>query len=71
MELKLKGIDSEIIQSSSRQEELDFDKVIQKVYLKKYKGLEILDFKDKLKRQNYLYQRGFDRELIDLVIPYT
>ncbi len=68
MELKLKGIDSQIIQSSSRQEDLDFDEVIKKVFLKKYKGTEITDFKDKLKRQNYLYQRGFDRELIALVI---
>ena len=68
MELKLRGIDSQTIQASSNQEELDFEKVIKKVYLKKYKGQEIRDFKDKLKRQNYLYQRGFDREYIELVI---
>lgn len=68
MELKIKGIDSHIIQQSSIQDDLDFYKVIQTVYQKKYKGLQISNFKDKLKRQNYLYQRGFDRELIELVV---
>jgi regulatory protein len=68
IELKLKGIDSQLIQSSSQQKEIDFEKVVKSVYFKKYKGIQIVDFKDKLKRQNYLYQRGFDRDLIDLVI---
>ncbi len=67
-ELKHKGVNSSVIEQSSQQEELDFDEVIRKIYTKKFKGEPFKDFKDKIKRQNYLYQRGFDRELILLVI---
>lgn len=68
MELNQKGINSEMAHDTSIQDELDFEEVIKIVYLKKYKGTEIKDFKDKLKRQNYLYQRGFDMDLIKTVI---
>ena len=67
-ELKFKGVNSEIIEQTKQQDDLDFEKTIQKVYLKKFKNKAIKDFKDKIKRQNYLYQRGFDRELIATVI---
>lgn len=67
-ELQQKGIDSNDIYQSSLQEELDFEKVIQKVYEKKYRNKPIADFKDKIKRQNYLYQRGFDREFIRIIL---
>ena len=53
---------------TSIQDELDFEDVVKAIYEKKYKGAEIKDFKDKLKRQNYLYQRGFDMDLIKIVI---
>lgn len=69
MELKQKGIPLVMIEDSSDQEELDFEAVIKTVYLKKFKGKKILDFKDKAKRQNYLYQRGFNIELIRTIIP--
>lgn len=68
MELKLKGINSQMAHDTSFQDELDFEDVIKSIYEKKYKGTEIKDFKDKLKRQNYLYQRGFDMDLIKTVI---
>jgi len=68
MELKHKGINSGMAQDTSVQEELDFEDVVKAIYEKKYKGAEIKDFKDKLKRQNYLYQRGFDMDLIRIVI---
>jgi len=68
MELKQKGISASLIESSSHQGELNFDEVIKRIYLKKFKGLGITDFKDKAKRQNYLYQRGFDAELIRVVV---
>lgn len=68
MELKQKGISTSMIEESSHQEELDFDEVIKNTYFKKFKGLKIVDFKDKAKRQNYLYQRGFPIELIKIVI---
>jgi len=68
MELKHKGIDSYMAHDASFQDELDFEEVIKATYQKKFKGKEIKDFKDKLKRQNYLYQRGFDMDLIKVVI---
>ncbi len=67
-ELKFKGISSSMADRTMNQEELDFDEVVQRVYEKKFKGKPIGDFKDKAKRQNYLYQRGFPTELIRLVI---
>jgi len=68
MELKQKGIDSYMAHDASIQDELDFEDVVKAVYEKKFKGKEIKDFKDKLKRQNYLYQRGFGMDLIKVVI---
>ena len=68
MELKHKGIDYEMAQQASFQDELDFDEVVKRVYFKKFKQTAIKDFKDKAKRQNYLYQRGFGVELIKTVI---
>ena len=68
IELKHKGIESEMAQQASQQDELDFDEVIKRVYNKKFKQTVIKDFKDKAKRQNYLYQRGFGTELIRAVI---
>jgi regulatory protein len=70
MELKQRGISISMIEESSQQEELDFDEVIKSIYFKKFKGLKISDFKDKAKRQNYLYNRGFPIELIKIVIDY-
>ena len=68
MELKQKGISPSMIDETSDQEELDFDEVVKNIYKKKFKGAEIKDYKDKAKRQNYLYQRGFNLELIRTVI---
>ncbi len=68
MELKQKGISPSMIDETSQQEDLDFNQVVKDIYLKKYKKAAISDFKDKMKRQNYLYQRGFDSELIRVVI---
>jgi regulatory protein len=67
-ELKLKGINQQLIQQSSQQTELDFDEVVKSIYAKKFKGKVIKDFKDRAKRQNYLYQRGFTMELIKLAL---
>ncbi len=67
-ELKFKGISSSLSVKTKKQEALDFDEVVQRVYEKKFKGKPILDFKDKAKRQSYLYQRGFSMELIRVVI---
>ena len=68
MELKFKGVSTIIAQESALQPELDFFEVVKKMYLKKYKNAEIKDYKDKVKRQNYLYQRGFNNDEIRSVI---
>lgn len=68
MELKLRGISQSMAQDASVQDELDFEEVVKRVYSKKFKDIAITDFKDKAKRQNYLYQRGFDIDYIRLVI---
>lgn len=67
-ELKLKGISSSMATKTMIQDDLNFDEVVQYVYEKKFKGKKITEYKDKAKRQNYLYQRGFGMELIRLVI---
>ncbi len=67
-ELKLKGVSSTSIQQAFYQEDLDFDHVVAQAYAKKFRDAPIKDIKDKLKRQNYLYNRGFDLELIRTVI---
>ncbi len=67
-ELKHRGIDATMAEETLVQDDLDFDDVIKTVYFKKFKGIAITDFKEKTKRQNYLYQRGFDSDLIRTVI---
>jgi regulatory protein len=68
MELKMKGINSTMAQEALQQPELDFYEVIKRTYQKKFKNTGIKDFKDKAKRQNYLYHRGFDMDAIRSVI---
>lgn len=68
MELKLRGISATLAQETALQPELDFYDVIKKTYQKKYKNTEIIDYKDKAKRQNYLYQRGFSSDEIRSII---
>lgn len=68
LELKMRGIGSSMSELTSQQEDLDFYQVIENIYLKKFKGTKITDFKDKAKRQNYLYQRGFDSDLIRSIL---
>ena len=67
-ELKHRGIGATMVEETLIQDDLDFDDVIKTVYFKKFKGIAIKDFKEKTKRQNYLYQRGFDSDLIRTVI---
>jgi len=68
MELKQRGINANMAHQASQQDEIDFYEVIKRVYQKKFNQSAIKDFKDKAKRQNYLYQRGFNVELIKTVI---
>lgn len=68
MELKMKGISESLARETQQQDEVNFFRVIKNVYLKKYRDRPIADFNDKMKRQNYLYRRGFDMDLITSVI---
>ncbi|MCF6300063.1 MAG: recombination regulator RecX [Proteobacteria bacterium] len=67
-EIEAKGVDSPTSDSGLLAAKLDFELVIKQVYSKKYRGQHIVDYKDKVKRQNYLYQRGFPTDLIRMVI---
>jgi regulatory protein len=67
-ELQLKGISQALIDSALLEAELDFTELVKRVYQKKYRNQAIADFKDKQKRQAYLYRRGFGTELIRTVI---
>jgi regulatory protein len=68
MELKLKGITENQAKNALQQDGLDFYQIVEYVYMKKYRETPIADFKEKMKRQNYLYRRGFDFDLISHVI---
>jgi len=67
-ELQLKGIAADMIQLTLEDSEIDFHALVRSVYEKKYRGKAIMDFKDKQKRQAFLYRRGFDAELIRTVV---
>lgn len=67
-ELKQKGVSDRLIQDALFEADLDFEDMVQQVYEKKYRGLPWQDFKDKAKRQNFLYRRGFSHELIRMVV---
>lgn len=67
-ELVLKGVSNEKIQTAKECVELDFYLLVEQVYQKKYKGEPYADYKEKAKRQSFLYRRGFDGDLIRHVI---
>jgi regulatory protein len=68
-ELEMKGVAAQIIASSKVEAGIDFFKVVEAVYLKKYKGQSWQAqkehaYKEKAKRQAFLYRRGFDTDYI-------
>jgi len=67
-ELELKGVSSAIIRQAQLDANIDFFAVVEKVYLKKYHHSVASDYKEKAKRQSFLYRRGFDSEFIKHVI---
>ncbi|MFC3195570.1 regulatory protein RecX [Marinicella sediminis] len=67
-ELQLKGISESLIQVGLTETDVDFFQLVEQVYQKKYRDQPIEDFKDKQKRQAFLYRRGFDSELIRHVV---
>ena len=67
-ELQMKGVSERLIYSAREVAEIDFFSVVIAVYEKKYRGVPWDDFKEKSKRQSFLYRRGFDTEYIKTVI---
>ena len=63
-ELEMKGVSSQHIQNGQVEADMDFYQIVSDVYLKKYKGQAWHEYKEKAKRQAFLYRRGFDTELI-------
>lgn len=68
MELKQKGINAERIQQSIEELELDWFQLALQCYRKKYASVAICDFKERQKRQRYLFSRGFDSEQVRFAI---
>ncbi len=69
-ELEMKGVSSEDITAAEAEADIDFFKVVESVYWKKYKGQDWQvnkeqAYKEKAKRQAFLYRRGFDSEFIN------
>jgi len=67
-ELQNKGVDETTIENGQQHAEVDFSETIKAVYIKKYGNAAYQDFTEKVKRQNFLYRRGFPVELIKDVI---
>ena len=63
-ELEMKQVNSDDINSGMIAAAVDFESIIRKVYVKKYKDQPIEDYKDKAKRMNYLYRRGFPSDMM-------
>lgn len=63
-ELQQKGVEQPLIGQTLRQCEVDFYQVMCNVYTKKYGNRAVSDFKDKAKRQAFLFRRGFAVEMI-------
>ncbi len=63
-ELEMKGVALQTIANAQVEADLDFFQIVENVYQKKYKGQSWQDYKEKAKRQAFLYRRGFDTELI-------
>ena len=67
-ELQLKGVSDRLIDSTKLVANIDFFALVETVYQKKYKSVPIKDYKERAKRQAFLYRRGFDSDLIKSVI---
>lgn len=64
MELAQHNIDESLIQNGFSENDADFADTAKDVYVKKYRGKPIIDWKDKQKRMRFLQYRGFNTEQI-------
>lgn len=67
-ELSTKGVSNDKIELAKDTNKIDFFELVEQVYKKKYKNKPYDDYKEKAKRQAFLYRRGFDTDLIKHVI---
>lgn len=63
-ELQQKGVARSVIEQTLNRCEVDFYQVMNNAYAKKYDNRPVSDFKEKTKRQAFLYRRGFAAEMI-------
>ncbi|MFO6422769.1 regulatory protein RecX [Motilimonas sp. KMU-193] len=68
MELKQKGISAEQIQQALDELALDWYQIAQQCYQKKYGDKQIDDYKERQKRQRYLFSRGFDSDQVRFAV---
>ncbi|MCH9643385.1 MAG: recombination regulator RecX [Gammaproteobacteria bacterium] len=68
-ELRQRGVADELIDDSLYNSELDWPEILQNVWQKKYGSIDQpLDARERAKRMRFLYQRGFDAELMTRVM---
>ncbi len=67
-ELAQKGVAVKTIKQAKSEAKINFYDLIVQVYEKKYKGVDFQDYREKARRQGFLYRRGFDTDYIKTVI---
>lgn len=67
-ELQQHHIDPTTIETAFAQCEVDWFELAQRVYKKRFGNKPVVCFTEQQKRQRFLYQRGFDVEIIGRVI---
>lgn len=65
LELAQHHIDEGLVHNGFSENDADFSETAIDVYLKKYRGKPIIDWKDKQKRMRFLQYRGFSTEQIN------
>lgn len=67
-ELRLKGVNNDIISKVLEESEFDTTSVIEKLLIKRLKGKTNIDYKEKQKQFNYLVSKGYEFDEIQEVI---
>ncbi|WP_158587183.1 regulatory protein RecX [Motilimonas pumila] len=63
-EIRFKGVSEHDLNTALAELEPDWFEQAKLSYQKKFKGSEVGDYKDRQKRQRFLFQRGFDGEQV-------
>lgn len=68
-ELAQHNMDQELLQQVIDELDIDWVEMAKALYHKRYNNKPISDFKDKMKRSQYLYSHGFSQDQIKSTIP--